>query len=280
MNNRSYALRAGIFVAVFGAAIFAAALWIGGEHAKRVPYIVVTQGNVFGLKAESTVFFRGIDAGIVRRIAVDPRDPRAIDITILIAKRIPITRGTYAELRLQGVTGLSALELNTTNDLAPLPTSRAHPARIPMRPSLLNRLASAGRVALHGFKGITAALNKTLDRTNRRHLSALLARTDRAARALPGLMAHADKTLRNITRLTNETRLLGRRVRTLVATGQSAGNIVVTRTLPRLDRAIDRLAAAARAVKRLSRSLHHHPRELLLGARPLPPGPGEPGSGR
>jgi len=291
MNNRSYALRAGLFVLVFSAAILVAAFWIGGNHESRVPYVIVTQGSVFGLRTQSTVFFRGISAGIVRRISVDPKDPRMILIHISIDRKIPVTRGTYAELKLQGVTGLSALELNTTPDLRPLATSRAHPGTIPMRPSLLSRLAKAGARTMKQLAQLSHALRQTLDATNRKHLRTILTNTaeasqewvvlskrlNQAAAGLPGIEKRANTTLTNINRLTAEVHALGNRLQTLSKTAQMAGDLVLTRTLPKINRAVDQLGAASSDVRRLSRSLRHHPRELLLGARPRPPGPGEPG---
>lgn len=291
MNNRSYALRAGLFVLIFVIAILAAAFWIGGDHESQAPYMVVTHGSVFGLKSQSTVLFRGITAGTVRSIRVDPQNPRMIWIAISVDKNIPVTRGTYAQLKLQGVTGLSALELNTTADLAPLPTSRAHPGEIPMRPSLLSRLTTAGAHAMKQLTQLSRALHQTLDAANRAHLQTILANAARASQqwstlsrhlnnavaALPGVEKHADLALTHINQLTQHMRALGRHLQALSDSAQGASTVILTRTLPRIDRAISHLTAASDDVQKLSRSLRHHPRELLLGARPMAPGPGEPG---
>lgn len=291
MNNRSYALRAGLFVLILGAAIIAATFWIGGDHQAELPYVVVTEGSVFGLKAQSTVFFRGITAGTVRHIRVDPANPRRIIIDILIAKRIPITRGTYALLKLQGVTGLSALELNTTTDLTPLPTSRQHPGQIPMRPSLLSRLTTAGTKTIKQLAHLSHALRKTLSAANRKHLHQILANAARASRSfvtltarlnqavarIPQIEQSTDTALAHINHLTDQMSALGGQLRTLAHTAQGASDEVLTRTVPKINRAIDHLTTASTDIQKLSRSLRHHPRELLLGTRPLPPGPGEPG---
>lgn len=291
MNNRSYALRAGLFVLIFAAAILAAAFWIGGDHEPRAPYVVITHGSVFGLKPESTVFFRGITAGVVRRISVDPHNPRMIRIAISVDKHIPVTRGTYASLKLQGVTGLSALELNTTADLTPLATSRTHPGEIPMRPSLLSRLTKAGSHAMEQLAKLSAALHETLNAANRAHLQTILANAAQASRkwatlsqhlndavaGLPQVEKRADLTLAHIDQLTGQMRTLGRHLQALSDTAQGASTVILTRTLPRINRAIAHLTAASDDVQKLSRSLRHHPRELLLGARPMAPGPGEPG---
>lgn len=291
MNNRSYALRTGLFVLVFTAAILMAVFWIGGGHKRRLPYVVVTQGNVFGLRAQSTVFYRGITAGVVKHITVDAHDPREILIAIAVDHDIPMTRGTYAQLKLQGVTGMSALELNTTADMRPLPTSAAHPARIPMHPSLFSRLKHAGTDAARQLSVLSGDLEQTLGPANQRHLAAVLAnaarasrqwsaltkRLDRAAGRLPAMEGEANKTLAQLSGLVSQVRSLSAHLKTLSQTAQGASDVVLTRTLPKVNRALDRLASAAADVRRLSRSLRHHPRELLLGARPRVPGPGEKG---
>ena len=291
MNSRSYALRTGLFIAVFTAAILVATLWISGAHQQRRPYVVVTKGSVFGLRAESTVFYRGITAGIVKHIAVDPQDPEEILISISVDQKIPITRGTYAQLKLQGVTGLTALELNTTADMSPLATSSAHPARIPMRTSFLTRLAHAGTRVARQLTVLSADLTKTLNATNRRHLAALLAhaaqasqqwtvlgaRLNRATARLPAMEAAANVALARMAGVEKQVRALSRHLQNLSKSAQGVSDAVVAQTLPKVNRALDRLTSAAADVERLSRSLRHHPRELLLGARPLSPGPGEKG---
>ncbi|HUW97435.1 MAG TPA: MlaD family protein [Acidiferrobacter sp.] len=291
MNNRSYALRAGLFVLVFTIAILVAAFWMGGNHEPRVPYVVVTNGSVFGLRTQSTVFFRGISAGVVRKILVDPKDPQITLIYVSIDKKMPVTQGTYAELKLQGVTGLSALELNTTPNLKPLATSGAHPGIIPMRSSLFTRLAKTGARTMKELASLSRALRQTFNATNRKHLQTILANTaqvsqewvvlsrqlNQAAAGIPGLEKRTDTALTNISRLTDEMRALGGRLQTLAKTAQGAGNLLLTRTLPKINHAADQLGAASNDVRKLSRSLRHHPRELLLGVPPRPPGPGEPG---
>ena len=291
MNNRSYALRTGVFVAVFAVAILLTTFWISGTHQRRLPYIVVTRGNVFGLRAESTVFYRGITAGVVKHITVNPQDPREILIFIAVDRRIPITRGTYAELKLQGVTGMSALELNTTADMRLLATSAAHPARIPMHPSFFTRITRAGTRVAQQLTVLSGDLEKTLNAANRRHLATILshaaqasrqwvmlsARLNQAAARLPAMETAANTALTRMATLEKQMGILSRHLKRLSETAQGASDVALTRTLPKIDRALDRLTRAAADVQRLSRSLRHHPRELLLGARPLTPGPGEKG---
>ncbi|MDA8390594.1 MAG: MlaD family protein [Gammaproteobacteria bacterium] len=291
MNSKSYALRAGLFVLILGATMVAAVLWVAGRRPAVRPYIVVTNGSVFGLKVASTIFFRGIEAGTVRRIRIDPHDPRKIFIIVAIDDRIPVTHGTYAELKLQGVTGLTALELESTGDLRPLPTSRAHPARIPMRPSLLDALGRASRATLTELTRLGGKLDRLLSADNERHIRVLLTNAANASRqfqaisdnlatasrALPALAQQGQQTLRQLDAVSRRLDRLSGRLNTLVTTAQTAGNTVLAQTLPRINATLDQLRATAADVNALSRSLRHNPQQLLLGAPPQMPGPGEPG---
>lgn len=291
MNNQSHAFKAGLFVVILSVVVIIATLWIGGEHGAEKPYIVVTSRNVFGLKAQSTVFFRGMTAGTVRKIGLNPLNTGQIFIYIAINHHIPITQGTYALLKFQGVTGLTALELDTTQNMRPLNTSRAHPAHIPMHASLLETLSQAGTTTIKHLNALTRALQQVLNTTNRQHISAILANTAHASRqwtrigqqlsqataTLPTILQQTNTTLKHINGLATELTTVGAQLGRLTQTAQGASEQVLGRTLPKINRAIDQLTSASADVQRLSRSLRHHPRELLLGARTLPPGPGEPG---
>ncbi|MHB1566437.1 MAG: MlaD family protein [Acidiferrobacter sp.] len=291
MTNESYALRAGLFIIALSVLIVGVTAWLGGTHPHQKPYIVVTTGSVFGLKPASTVFFRGIAAGLVRRIVIDPHDPRKIFVDIDIDATMPVTRGTYARLKLQGVTGLTTLELDTTADLQTLPTSRAAPGHIPMRPSLIDELGRAGRKTLHRLSALAHALHQTLNATNRHQIQMILAHAaaasrqwtaitthlNRAVRALPPLERQAQATLTQLDAVSAQIQDLGTRLTALSRNAQGASQEVLVRTLPKINHALDALTAASADVQKLSRTLRHHPRELLLGTRTRPPGPGEPG---
>ena len=74
MNNRAYALMTGLFVLLLAATIVIAGVWMSGSHTQTRSYIVVTTGNVAGLQPQSVVYFRGITAGSVDKIRIDPTE--------------------------------------------------------------------------------------------------------------------------------------------------------------------------------------------------------------
>lgn len=285
MNNRAYALLTGVFVLVLGGALVALAVWLGQAHSESNPYVVVTEGAVNGLQTQSTVLFRGIVAGKVDSIGFDPRDPRRILIHIRVDRGIPITHATYAELHLQGFTGLSRVALdNGEGDLGPLATSAAHPAEIPMRPSQFEQLENAGGVLASRLEQLSDSLNNLLDAGNRAHIARLLAQADAASGALVKLENDLDKTARQLPTLTAQSqRTLAQLQDTArhlsVLSGQIGALAVAGRnqTLPQLNVTLGQINRAAVEMQQLADSLRKNPQQLLYGPARLPPGPGEPG---
>lgn len=292
MSNRAYALAAGIFVLLLGAAVIAAAIWIGGTHRATLPYIVETDGSVAGLVPHSTIFFRGIPAGHVASVGFDPHDPRRILIRLDVNRGTPVTRDTYAVLSLQGLTGGAHLDLDTRGTSRELlPTSQDAPAQIPLQPSLLGKLGNAAPELMQQLQQLATALNDLLDAGNRAHVTRLIAQTDAASaglvklesdldaevRQLPALTGQMRSTLQQLDKLIVSLNHVAQQAGELARTGQNAGRTLNAQTLPQLDAALGQIAAAAAEVRRLSESLRKNPQQLLSGRERPAPGPGEPG---
>lgn len=306
MSKESYALLTGLFVLVLGAALIAITIWLGHYGEERDTYIVATQGSVSGLNTESTVIYRGVDAGKVAAIGFDPKDPKTILVRIEVNKGMPITHGTYARLRVQGLTGLAQIELNDTGENpTPLITSKQHPARIPLLPSLVDKLSDAGgNILLHADE-LMASLTDMLNENNRGRIQRILANMETATGQLAGLeermdeayaavreasedvqgaSAKAVKTLSRIDETAGDLRKLTRQIQafaenadTLTATGKIASEAVMKTTLPRLNALLEDLQLTTAQVKKVSGLLEQNPQALLYGPQAPEPGPGEPG---
>jgi phospholipid/cholesterol/gamma-HCH transport system substrate-binding protein len=286
MNNRAYALLTGLFVLSLTAATLVFGVWMSGSHKQTRPYVVVTTSNVIGLQPQSLVLFRGIAAGTVNKIRFDHTDSRNILIYLDIDKDVPVTRGTFATLRLQGITGLSQLELDDSPGLPadqPLPTSTDDPGRIPMRPSLMDRLSDSGTALAAQLDQLAASLNDVLDTGNREHIKRLLAQADASSAMLLKLESDLDETARQLPALSQQSEAalaeiksaaanvtsLSQNLNRLTGSGRATG--------PQLDAALAQINQAAADIHRLAKNLRTDPQQLLLGpARPAP-GPGEPG---
>lgn len=293
MNNRAYALFTGLFVMFLAAAAVTSVFWMGGSHKETRPYVVVTTGNVGGLQPQSTVFYRGISAGSVGQIRLDPQDNKYILIDVAINRDVPVTRGTYASLKLQGITGLSVLELEDApdaTDTSPLATNMPSPARILMKASLIDQLSNSGAELADQLVKLTSALNTVLDQNGRDHIKGLLAEADESAarlaelerdldteaRNLPALDKHSEESLAEIQQAAASIRSFSQNLDRMTAKGQTAGGDLADRTIPQLDAALAHITRAANDLDLLTQNLRRDPQQLLLGpARPAP-GPGEP----
>src|SRR5688572_30699319 len=111
MENKAHALAAGLFTLLLGALLVAAAFWIRGEPIANDRYTLYTHGSVSGLNAQADVRYRGVEVGKVESIGFDPKDPRTILVEVSVRAGTPLTRGTYAQLAAQGITGLSYVQL-------------------------------------------------------------------------------------------------------------------------------------------------------------------------
>lgn len=290
MNNRAYALLTGVFLIVLIAAVIGAAVWMGGSHDSTRPFLVATTEDVSGLQPQSPISYRGISAGTVGNIRLDPQDPKSILIEVNVDSQVPVLRGTFAKLKLQGITGQSLLELDydANEGSEPLQTSDKAPAHIPMRPSLLDTLgASSAQLAVQ-LQKLAESFNEMLDPENRAHVKHMLAQADAAAEKLAQLEADLDVTARKLPELDRQTQSA------LAAVQQAADNInnlgkTLNRelsngdtaqakgTLQQLNDTLAQVDQAVGDIHRLAQNLTADPQRLLYGPAKPAPGPGEAG---
>lgn len=207
MVKDTYALLTGLFVLVLGAAMVAMGLFLGDYGRERDIFVLTTTGAVSGLNPESEVIYRGVKAGKVTSIGFDPDDPRTIRVRIELDQGLPITRGTFALLRVQPLTGLAQVELNDPGDQPePLTTNPQHPAEIPIRPSLFDRISGSGGEILDEAARIAQRLNAVLDDENQGHLSHALAMLDQSLTELVALERRLDAELGRVPAVDRQLR--------------------------------------------------------------------------
>jgi phospholipid/cholesterol/gamma-HCH transport system substrate-binding protein len=311
MENKSHAIAAGLFLLLLGLALAAAVAWFQGDRTERVRYTVVARNGVPGLNLKAPVKLRGVEVGYVESIGFDPADPRQILVGIAVDAAAPVSAGTYAQLGLQGVTGLSFVGLDEADAQATL-TRAAPGARIALRPTLLDRLAESGPLLLARFAETADRLNALLSDANRAQVgkalvqlnqtaaetSRLIATLQPGARELPGLLKDADATalranaaLRQIEAFAADgqqlTQALQARAAVLdridaaatqvQATSRNLELALVGDTPQRTRPLLADIGAASRSVERAANDLGDQPQSLLFGRGAQAPGPGEAG---
>ena len=136
MESRAYAFITGLFVIGLIAGIVAWANWLAQEPEDRKPYRVVAMTPVSGLNVQAQVRYRGMSVGRVSSIRLDPADRQRILIDIEVNSEIPVTRGTYAQLGMEGITGIAYVHLlDDSRETAPPPKGSSGLAELPLKPS-------------------------------------------------------------------------------------------------------------------------------------------------
>lgn len=299
MGRNNHALMTGLFLVALITATAAVIYWIGHFERERDLYVISTRESVSGLNPESTVFYRGIAVGKVLRVRFDPRDTGTILVPIEVDKDITLTKGVYATLRLKGVTGLTQIELQDAGNIQEvLPPGNNPMTRIPLVPSLTDRLMMSSEDLLKKAEQIMGRLNSLLSEENEKNISDILRNfntltnkfsdlqtgIDKALAGIPALSADAQKTLAHINALTDDLKQLTRNVQalsnkaeSLADKGETTGNLLLETTMPKINDLLVELQAATSQVKRVATMLENNPQSLLFGPNEPEPGPGEPG---
>ena len=147
----------GLFVIGFSIAAALFAVWLFGTgHRDDVLYRIHFADSVSGLAVGDPVKFHGVDVGTVKAIALDPADPRLVQVDVSLRKDAPVKTDTKATLNLKGITGVVFIELDGGTPSAPtllastregqipeiLPTKGTLTAILELLPKLLEKFSS------------------------------------------------------------------------------------------------------------------------------------------
>lgn len=308
MESRAHAIVAGLFLLLLGIAAGTAVWWMGYSRGEVNHYVLEARQNVTGLNLQAPVRYRGIRAGRVEAIELDPKDRRLILVRISLDARYPLTAGTTARLNTQGLTGIAYVQLEDDGSRPePLAGSGGAMPRILLRPTLLDSLGGRAEDIAARTADVMARLSEVLDERNvrelRRSLENLAAMSEslrESARQLPASVAAIQRalsaanidrlsaTLANLDRATGQAAPLVQELRETLGTlsalaerldavaGEAGGELTAA-TLPRANAALEDLAAASRRLARLMESIEREPQSLLFGRPRAAPGPGEAG---
>ena len=200
MESRAYALITGLFVLGIAACIVVWAQWLAKTPIARTAYRVVATVPVSGLNPEAQVRYRGMGVGRVTAIGLDAKDPRRILVDIEVDNNIPVTRGTYAQLGMEGITGIAYVHLlDDYKDMQLAGKAASGVVEMPLKPAFFDILSDSAEGAIKDARELMASLNGLLTPENRKRISATLASLERisanlevAAQRLPATIARAE----------------------------------------------------------------------------------------
>ena len=306
MENRAYAIAVGLFTLLLGSGVVFLVMWFSGDTEKRDTYRLESRFAVTGLNIQAPVRFRGVEVGRVESIAFEDKAARSILIAVSVKSDTPITRGTYAQLGSQGVTGLAYVILDDEGDkperLSPADSEKT---RIPVRQSFFDEVAGSGKNLVADANEVARRLRALLNEKNQAQLMRTLGGLEVATRGIADIARKLDPAIRNMPAVTDEARKAFARADTLLANmntlttelvqrvdtlervskgadqvggaAQSLSGAAVGETLPRINALLEELARNSRNLDRLLVELGDQPASLIFGRPGVAPGPGEAG---
>jgi phospholipid/cholesterol/gamma-HCH transport system substrate-binding protein len=205
METRASYLIVGTFMLALIAGAIGFAMWITRANLREsnVFYYIYFTGSVAGLQNGSSVQLRGVPVGNVADISIDQGNIELIQVTVSIKVGTPIKTNTVAQLQLQGITGLSVIQLSGgTQDAPPLePALGKRRAVIPSIPSPLERVFQSVPEVTTQVVELAARLNDLLNDENRQAIAHVFANLDTLTSSLANSRGDVTKLLHDSSTL-------------------------------------------------------------------------------
>ncbi len=209
MENKSHALIAGVFTVLLTIAVVIAAMWLNRDTQERTPYVLTTSGSIAGLNVQAAVKYRGMTVGKVEAIQFDQAKPGQILVKVGIDPDTPVTNATFAELGLQGLTGLAFIQMDADEkikEVKKLASSAANPVRIAIRPSMFDRFSVSGEDMVAKAALAMTQINKLLDDGNQQILKQTLVNLQQATKKIGQLTDEVQPAAKSVTALAGDGR--------------------------------------------------------------------------
>ena len=308
MESRSYALLTGLFTILLGIALAATFVWFRGDTKSYSDYLVVSKFPVNGLNRQAAVRFRGVEIGKVDDISLDSQDSKNILIRVVLDNSVPITRGTFAQLGYQGLTGIAYIVLDDDgSNPGPLQDPAGGRARIEVRGNVFDDLAQFSKALLQQTADLLDRLNKIASDSNQSRIENTLANFEKASaqlepalRAIPEVTERAKKflgednqqslrrALANIEQASNSVTPVVEDSRKVLANmrqlsdrldklSTEISSEITDSTLPKVNQLVEQLGQDTQDFHRLMLQIEREPQSLVFGRQRPQPGPGEPG---
>ncbi|WP_300297296.1 MlaD family protein [Ferrovibrio sp.] len=236
METRAHHLLIGSFMLVFLTGIVMFVLWLAKSEVDReiARYNIFFTGSVAGLGVGGDVRFNGIKVGSVSQITIDRENTSRVRVTAEVDADTPIRADSEATLQLQGITGVSFVQISPGSRDAPIlpvvggrdaskyPTIHSKPsaieALVEAAPELFTRaaqvLSDENLQNLSGFIADLRVVSQTLaarqegigraidsfERTST-DISKVAAAAGDIAGRLDGLISEAERTFKSTNRL-------------------------------------------------------------------------------
>ncbi|MHC1481555.1 MlaD family protein [Frateuria aurantia] len=220
METRAHHVLIGLFTVLSVAAALVFALWLGraGGNDPQVVYRIIFNESVSGLSQGAAVQYNGISVGEIRKLQLDPADPRRVIATIRVSASTPVKRDTHAKLMLTSVTGGAVIMLSGgTPASPPLQSNGDVPPTIIADASPLSRLLNNGEDMMTSINEIVSRVNQMVSPDNIRHINQTLEHVDEITTAVASERQDLHALVSQMTQLAGQTQQLIQQSQGLVA---------------------------------------------------------------
>ncbi len=178
----------GFFVLLFTLLAIGFGFWLAQysfETDSNDYYLYFTE-PVDGLNIDSSVMLNGVKVGKVTSIKIDPKNIERIQVKISLEDGTPIVDGMYAILKLQGITGLSYVQIEGGKQgSAQLKASNGKIPTIPTKPSFIYQLSNNAPLLLKKLQTTSDAIDKIFSKHNQKQISNIIDNTAKITAQAP-----------------------------------------------------------------------------------------------
>lgn len=292
MEPKQNYLMVGMVVVMIVAGLLGFTVWLAGlsQDTDYNPYQTFVRESVNGLAVGSAVKYRGVDVGKVSDIRISRKDPARIQILMQIEENTPITVGTVAVLQMQGITGVSYVDLRGA-------VAGAEPIRakgenkmpiIPSAPSEFRQIVDTVPDMLQKFTELAEKLGMFASDENQKRLASILTNLDTFSQQVGGPNDDGKTMVQEMQSTLTEIRHTAETINGTVSGSRADTQRILKSTVVALDK-ITKLTEAttdlsqegykdlrdlqveikktARELQALSRELKENPSKVIIPAQ-------------
>ena len=192
MATKAQKTKVGLFLLVGIAVIISVFVIIIRKDSKPTnTYFVKFGESVGGLKADSSVLYKGVQVGKVKNISV--KDVSEIIVQVAIERDlVELREGTIAKIAMGSLMGGKVVELSGGETGAPVLKPGSY---ISSEPSIMGNLAKDIPQILDEIKQILGNLNQVIGKDNSNRVESILKNADRSIISLTTTMAELEKLI-------------------------------------------------------------------------------------
>lgn len=293
MEPKKNYLMVGVFVVLLALGMMGFVVWLVGHNNQGdyTTYQTFASESVNGLTVGSTVRYRGVEVGKVTKVEIAKSNPAKIRIEMDILETTPITTSTIAVLQLQGITGISYIELKGRVAKGQPPIQTVGNNKIPIIPSApseFRQIVDTVPAMLQKFTELADKLGQFASEDNKNRFDTILRNMEKfstdvggedgSGQSLIGELQAATKEMGKaaaaISEIANNSKDDTKRI--LDATAQTIDKIgkltdstgqLTGKTYADLHQLLLELKKTAREFQSLSRSLKENPSQIIVPAR-------------